>query len=73
MRLRKFHKLYFRISGIFQFRQPIFIARDPQLIKKIAVKDFDFFTDHRVVITEELDVLFGKSLLSLSGQKWKGK
>ena len=27
--------------------------------------------DHRVLITEEVDPLFGKNLVSLSGQKWK--
>jgi cytochrome P450 family 9 len=62
-----------RVSGFYEFSRPIFVVRDPQLIKKMAVKDFDFFTDHRVVVTEETDVLFGKSLISLSGQKWKGK
>jgi cytochrome P450 family 9 len=61
------------VSGIFEFSRPIFIVRDPQLIKKMTVKDFDYFMDHRVVVTEDFDVLFGKSLISLQGQKWKGE
>ncbi|KAG5671506.1 hypothetical protein PVAND_001700 [Polypedilum vanderplanki] len=60
-----------KISGIFEFSRPIFIIRDPQLIKRMTVKDFDFFTDHRVIITENNDILLGKSLISLCGQKWK--
>jgi hypothetical protein len=57
---------------MFQFTKPMFIVRDPQLIKKLTVKDFDFFTDHRVIFSEDVDPLFGKALLSLQGQKWKG-
>lgn len=40
-------------------------------MKQLAVKDFEYFTDHRVIITEEIDPMFGKSLVSLKGQKWK--
>ena len=57
---------------MFEFMSPKFLIRHPQLIKKLAVKDFDYFTDHRVVINEEVDALFGKALISLQGQKWKG-
>ena len=53
--------------------KPIYIVRDPQLIKQLTVKDFDSFSDHRVFITEDIDVLFGKALISLKGQKWKGR
>jgi hypothetical protein len=28
--------------------------------------------DHRIIISEELDSLFGKALISLQGQKWRG-
>lgn len=52
--------------------KPIYIVRDPHLIKQLTIKDFDFFTDHRVLVTEDVDVLFGKSLIALTGQKWKG-
>lgn len=58
---------------MFQFTNPVFLVRDPQLIKKMTVKDFDYFMDHKVIISEDLDPLFGKALVSLTGQKWKGK
>lgn len=58
---------------MFQFTTPVYLVRDPQLIKKLTVKDFDYFMDHSVVISDDVDDLFGKALISLTGQKWKGK
>lgn len=57
---------------MFQFTTAVYLVRDPQLIKQMAVKDFDYFMDHRVIISEDVDALFGKALISLTGQKWKG-
>lgn len=58
---------------MFEFRKPIYFVRDPKLAKKLAVKDFDFFVDHRSVINEDIDKMFGKALISLRGQKWRGE
>lgn len=60
-----------RLSGLFEFRRPVVLIRDPQIIKQLTVKDFDKFMDHRVLITEDIDPLFGKNLVSLTGDKWK--
>lgn len=57
--------------GIFEMRTPILIIKDPALIKRIIVKEFDHFVDHRILIDESMDDLFGKSLISLTGQKWR--
>ncbi|XP_068081151.1 cytochrome P450 9e2 [Anabrus simplex] len=57
--------------GIFQFREPLVMVKDPELIKRITVKDFEFFTDHRQTITENADSLFSKNLFSLRGEKWR--
>lgn len=51
--------------------QPIIFLRDPELIKRLTVKDFDYFSDHRAIFDEKLDSLFGSSLVSLKGQKWR--
>lgn len=51
---------------------PMYIIRDPQLVKKLCVKDFDYFSDHRVLLDESQDKLFGKALIALRGEKWKG-
>ncbi|XP_046816873.1 cytochrome P450 9e2-like [Vespa crabro] len=57
--------------GFFDFNNPIVIVRDPELIKMIAIKNFDYFTDHRSFVDGELDPLFAKALFSLRGNKWR--
>ena len=61
----------FSMLGTFEFRTPAFMLRDPELIKRITVKDFDYFMDHRKFFTAEGDPLFGNALITLTGQKWK--
>jgi hypothetical protein len=39
----------------------------------MAVKDFDYFVDHRIVIDGKVDKLFGRSLVSLLGNEWRGE
>ncbi|EAT46155.1 AAEL002638-PA [Aedes aegypti] len=64
-----------KVLGIFDALTPIFVVRDPELIKKIAVKDFDHFIDHRPMFgNSENDnpySIFGKTLFALEGQKWR--
>ena len=55
--------------GIMDFKRPVAVVRDPELIKDICVKYFDKFTDHGV--TENTDPLFNKNLFSLHGDRWK--
>ncbi|KAF2894715.1 hypothetical protein ILUMI_11460 [Ignelater luminosus] len=60
-----------RYFGIYQFLQPTLVIRDPELIKRIAVKDFETFPEHRTFVPEDVDPLFAKNLFSLSGgEKW---
>ncbi|CAB3252953.1 unnamed protein product [Arctia plantaginis] len=68
--------LYYKFSGErfvgrFEFTNPVLYIRDLELIKKITVKDFEHFLDHRIMIDEKMDPLFGRNLLSLKGQEWK--
>jgi cytochrome P450 family 9 len=56
---------------LFDFRTPIYFLRDPEVIKRITIKDFDHFVDHRTVFDEKVDPLFGNSLGALTGGKWK--
>lgn len=62
---------YSRIYGIFDMRDPVIIVRDPELVKQITVKDFEHFVDHRVLMDETTEPLFAKSVVSLTGQKWR--
>lgn len=47
------------------------MIRDVELIKQISVKNFDSFLNHRFVIDENVDKLFGRSLIMMVDQKWK--
>lgn len=55
------------------FRKPTVQIRDPKLAKLLTIKEFDSFTDHQVLIDENIEPLFGKALISLKGQDWKGR
>ncbi|KAJ6634902.1 Cytochrome P450 9e2, partial [Pseudolycoriella hygida] len=60
-----------KVSGLFEFSTPTYIVRDPKLLKKLTVKDFEYFLDHKNFIGEDVDPLFGRALFSLQGQRWK--
>lgn len=63
--------LIHRIYGVVDITVPVYVVRDPELIKKIAIKDFDYFEDRSTLVDEESDKLWGNSLLLLKGQKWR--
>lgn len=62
-----------RIIGLFTLTTPFYIIRDPELIKKIAVKDFDHFSDHTKLTDDKSfdNDMLSKVLTALTGQKWK--
>lgn len=51
--------------------RPIYILRDPELYKSIAVKNFDSFVDHRFIIEPQMDKLMGNTLFLMRGEKWR--
>ena len=42
------------------------------MLKQLAVKEFDNFVDHRAVVNEDADPMLTKSLVGLTGHKWRG-
>ncbi|KAL7302463.1 hypothetical protein TKK_0005111 [Trichogramma kaykai] len=60
-----------RYFGMFDFRNPTIVVKDPELLKDIFVKNFDHFTDHVAFVSEEMDPIVGKNLFSLKGQRWR--
>ncbi|XP_049294620.1 probable cytochrome P450 9f2 [Anopheles funestus] len=64
-----------KVFGMMDTLQPVFVVRDPELIKRIAVKDFDHFVNHRPVFGNDENphntALFGKTLVALNDQKWR--
>jgi cytochrome P450 family 6 len=56
--------------GAYGFAKPMFIIRDPDIIKNILVKDFASFHDRGLLHNEELEPMTG-NLFLLPGKKWK--
>ncbi|XP_031628978.1 probable cytochrome P450 6d4 [Contarinia nasturtii] len=57
-------------EGMYGFLRRILMIRDPELIRKILIKDFDYFTDRGNEINEDYDPLTG-NLVNLPGHKWR--
>ncbi|KAK9511839.1 hypothetical protein O3M35_000422 [Rhynocoris fuscipes] len=58
-----------RVVGVYEFFSPVLVIRDPQLIEKIFVKDFQHFTD-RTQIVEDTG-LFATGLFQMKGSPWR--
>lgn len=56
----------YRYVGFYQFTLPGLLIKDIDLLKQLAIKEFDSFTDHRQVLDYDVEPLF-KNLISLKG------
>lgn len=56
-----------RYYGIYQFFKPKLVISDPELIRRVTVKDFDHFVDHVAQTNPKSDPLFSKNILNLKG------
>lgn len=68
--IEQFRKLsinLFRYSGMYRFTTPCLVLRDPELIKQITVKDFDYFTDHHSFIPKNVDPILESILFQMKG------
>ncbi|KAK5641474.1 hypothetical protein RI129_010021 [Pyrocoelia pectoralis] len=60
-----------RYLGMHSFTSPLLIVQDPDLIKKITVKEFDTFPEHRPFIPADVDPLWDKNLFAMAGgERW---
>jgi len=57
--------------GFFEFMQPKYVIRDPDLINSIAIKNFDYFCDHNNFVNEQLEPMASRNLFSLRGDHWR--
>lgn len=57
--------------GIYELTHPIFVIRDPELVKKVTTQDFEHFLNHQTNFDVELDSLLGRSLFFSHDQRWK--
>jgi hypothetical protein len=56
-----------KIAGMFQLLHPLYLVRDPELIKHVTVKDFDHFVDLPIFIPEDSEPILTKNLQALKG------
>ncbi|KAF2898150.1 hypothetical protein ILUMI_08020 [Ignelater luminosus] len=67
-----YNKYQERYVGLYQFLLPTLILRDPELIKQVAVKEFDSFPEHIMFAPEESDPLWAKNLFAMpGGEEWR--
>ncbi|XP_071651117.1 cytochrome P450 9e2-like [Temnothorax longispinosus] len=57
--------------GMMDITTPNVLLRDPELIKGVMVKDFEYFPDHRSFVDESVEPLFGRNTFFLRGDRWK--
>nr|CAD7199180.1 unnamed protein product [Timema douglasi] len=57
--------------GFFVFDRPALLIRDPEMVKNILVKDFEYFSDRHTSADESADPLGAKNIFLLKGPKWK--
>lgn len=71
--LQRFYNRFAHVKyfGFYNFLTPIIVIRDPELIRTIAVKNFDNFCDHRGFIDETTEPLMGRNLFALRGDYWR--
>lgn len=49
----------------------MYVIRCPELYRKLAIKEFDSFEDHKFLLNPDVEPLFGNTVFLLRGQKWR--
>lgn len=57
--------------GVFALNKPYLVINDPELLKTLFVKDFNYFNDHIVSANERDDPIGSKILYMLKNPAWK--
>ncbi|XP_062545301.1 probable cytochrome P450 9f2 [Armigeres subalbatus] len=66
-----------KVFGTFDMTTKMFVIRDPDLIKKVTVKDFDYFINRRPLFGDSKEddgnenILFNKTLVGMVDQRWR--
>ncbi|KAB0797625.1 hypothetical protein PPYR_08618 [Photinus pyralis] len=57
--------------GMYMLHKPVLVIRDPELIKKVLVKDFHHFHDRSVLYDEQCDAIASNMLFFSKSPEWK--
>ncbi|KAG7157258.1 Cytochrome P450 6k1-like 10 [Homarus americanus] len=58
--------------GGYEIFKPSLIVRDPGLVKRIMIQDFDHFSERRTISNSKKDECFREMLFLINGSHWKG-
>lgn len=59
-----------KLGGYFEFKSPVLMIRDPEIIEKILIKDFAYFHDRGLPHNTEVEPLSG-NLFNVEGTYWR--
>lgn len=62
-----------KFAGCYYFWKPVVLLKDPDIIKKIMVNDFDHFTDHPSISDFRKTDRIVLSLFTMEGPIWKSR
>lgn len=65
---KKFDGPYF---GIYAMTKPVLVLKDPEIIKRVLIKDFKSFADRFFVADEKIDPIFTNTLLVIKSSLWR--
>lgn len=57
--------------GSYDLANPVIMLRDLELIKTVAIKNFDNFPDRTSFLDDTVDPLFGNNLFNMAGDRWR--
>lgn len=66
----EFRRMGHRHGGIYLFTSPMYFPVDPEIIKTVISRDFQYFTDRGISYNEKVDPL-SAHLITMGGSKWK--
>lgn len=62
-----------KVNGYYEFFTPTVSFGDPEILKSVMIKDFDHFTDRRVLeLNSDYDAYAKDMLVNAQGEHWKG-
>ncbi|XP_065075484.1 probable cytochrome P450 9f2 [Ochlerotatus camptorhynchus] len=60
-----------RVFGFFNYLTPVYYIRDPELVRKLWVHEFDSFSNHAYFLDESKDPILGNQLHLMKDEKWR--